>query len=119
LTYSASGCWTDYYELGLLRAKSDANLLDPKVWTKSKTPVLTESPEAHAYGTGHNGFFKSPDGTQDWIIYHANNESGQGCGDHRNPRAQPITWNADGTPNFGRPVAIGVPIPAPSGENKE
>jgi GH43 family beta-xylosidase len=116
LTYSASGCWTDYYELGLLRAKADANLLDPSAWTKSKTPVLTESAEGHAYGTGHNGFFKSADGTQDWIINHANNESGQGCGDRRNPRAQPISWNPDGTPNFGRPVGIGVAIPRPSGD---
>jgi GH43 family beta-xylosidase len=114
LVYSASGCWTDYYELGMLRASADSNLLDPRSWTKSPHPVLTESPEAHAFGPGHNGFFKSPDGTQDWVIYHANSESGQGCGNHRSPRAQPITWNADGTPNFGRPVPVGVPIPSPS-----
>ena len=56
------------------------------------------SPDAHAYGAGHNSFFQSPDGTQDWILYHANSEPGQGCGSHRAPRAQPFTWKPDGLP---------------------
>jgi len=116
LIYSASGCWTNFYELGMAVASAGSDLLDPSSWKKSPLPVFWESPEAHAFGTGHNGFFKSPDGKQDWIIYHANSEPNQGCGAHRSPRAQPFTWNPDGTPNFGRPVPVGVPIPAPSGE---
>jgi GH43 family beta-xylosidase len=35
---------------------------------------------------------------------------------NRSTRAQKFTWNADGTPNFGVPIGLGVPIPAPSGE---
>src|SRR5258708_6156184 len=35
------------------------------------------------------------------ILYHANSKPGRGCGWHRAPRAQPFTWNVDGTPNFG------------------
>ncbi|WP_030438051.1 hypothetical protein [Actinoplanes subtropicus] len=31
-------------------------------------------------------------------------------------RAQKFTWNADGTPNFGSPVGLGVALPVPSGE---
>jgi GH43 family beta-xylosidase len=38
------------------------------------------------------------------------------CKDNRSPRAQKFTWNADGTPNFGEPVSINVPIKKPSGE---
>ncbi len=116
LIYSASACWTNYYELGMLSASASSDLLNPASWKKSPVPVFWESPQAYAYGTGHNGFFRSPDGKQDWIIYHANSQSNQGCGAERSPRAQPFTWNADGTPNFGRPVPTGVPIPAPSGE---
>jgi len=116
LIYSAGGCWTDYYELGILTASASSDLLNPASWTKSPVPVFWESPKAHAFGTGHNGFFQSPDGKQDWIIYHANPEPHQGCGALRSPRAQPFTWNPDGTPNFGRPVPVGVAIPAPSGE---
>lgn len=116
LVYSASACWTDYYELGMITANSKSNLLRPSSWKKSKQPVFWQSPEAHAFGTGHNTFFKSPDGTQDWIMYHANPEPGQGCGKHRAPRAQPFHWNADGTPNFGRPIPLGTSLPRPSGE---
>lgn len=116
LIYSASGCWTNFYELGMMTASVSSDLLKPSSWRKEPLPVFWESPEAHAYGTGHNGFFKSPDGKQDWIIYHANSEPNQGCGKNRAPRAQPFTWNADGTPHFGRPVPLGKSIPAPSGE---
>jgi GH43 family beta-xylosidase len=116
LIYSASGCWTNLYELGMMTASVSSDLLKPSSWRKEPLPVFWESPEAHAYGTGHNGFFKSPDGKQNWIIYHANSEPNQGCGKNRAPRAQPFTWNADGTPHFGRPVPLGKSIPAPSGE---
>jgi GH43 family beta-xylosidase len=116
LIYSASGCWTNFYELGMASTSASSNLLKSSSWQKTALPVFWESPSAHAYGTGHNGFFKSPDGKEDWIIYHANSEPNQGCGGKRSPRAQPFTWKADGTPDFGRPVPIGKAIPAPSGE---
>ncbi len=116
LVYSAGGCWTDYYGLGMLTASETSDLLDPSSWKKSSVPVFWQSPAAHAYGTGHNSFFKSPDGTQDWILYHANPEPNQGCGGRRSPRAQPFTWKPDGTPDFGRPLPVGSPIPSPSGE---
>ncbi len=116
LTYSASGCWTNYYELGLLSAKAGSNLLDAASWTKSDEPVFRQDPAAHAFGTGHNGFFQSPDGKESWIIYHANPEKDEGCGNLRSPRAQPFTWSAEGMPEFGKPVPVGKAIPAPSGE---
>ena len=114
LVYSASGCWTDYYELGMLRASADSDLLDPSSWHKYDHPVFWQSPSAMAYATGHNSFFTSPDGRQDWILYHANPAPDEGCGDDRAPRAQPFTWNPDGTPDFGRPVPLSQPLPWPS-----
>ena len=116
LIYSASGCWTDYYELGMLHAAANADLLNPRSWTKSRKPVFHEAADADTFATGHNGFFKSPDGKQDWIIYHANPGPNQGCGQRRQPRAQQFTWNADGSPNFGIAVPVGIAIPRPSGE---
>ncbi|GGG96958.1 family 43 glycosylhydrolase [Silvibacterium dinghuense] len=115
LIYSASGCWTNYYELGMLTAEKSSDLLDPKSWKKSPKPVFWQSPEAQAFGTGHNTFFQSPDGRQDWILYHANAGVNQSCGGDRSPRAQPFTWNADGTPDFGRPIPLDQPIQKPSG----
>jgi GH43 family beta-xylosidase len=116
LVYSASHCSTDDYTLGLLSCSITADPMVPASWTKKQTPVFVKNAANHAYGPGHNGFFKSKDGTQDWIIYHANSNPGEGCGDRRNPRMQPFTWNTDDTPNFGDPVNISTPITKPSGE---
>ena len=117
LIYSASGCWTDFYALGMLTAKTNSNLLDPRSWTKSAEPVFKKSEENGVYAPGHNSFFKSPDGTEDWIIYHANSKPGQGCGGFRSPRMQKFSWNKDGTPNFGIPVKENTPLPIPSQHN--
>ena len=113
VVFSASGCWTPFYELGAVRASAGADLLKAKSWKKIDHPLFQQDPKAGVYGTGHNGFFKSLDGKQDWIIYHANDEASQGCGGSRSPRIQPFTWNADGTPNFGAPIAPGVKIAKP------
>lgn len=115
IVYSASGCWTDDYTLGILTASADADLMNPASWVKSQQPVFSKNPEGHVFGPGHNSFFKSPDGTEDWIIYHANPEAGQGCGNNRSARMQPFTWNDDG-PVFGMPVSLDTPISVPSGE---
>ncbi|MBO9618066.1 MAG: glycoside hydrolase family 43 protein [Niabella sp.] len=114
IVYSASGCWTDFYCLGMLAAKNDKDLLTPANWIKSKEPVFKAAPEKGVFAPGHNSFFKSPDGKEDWILYHANAAPGQGCGGHRSPRAQRFNWNKDGTPDFGEPVAAGEPLPEPA-----
>jgi GH43 family beta-xylosidase len=113
LIYSASGCWTDYYALGMLSTTTNSNLLDPASWKKSAEPVFKQSPENEVYAPGHNSFFRSPNGKEDWILYHANSKPGQGCGKDRSPRAQKFTWNQDGSPNFGIPVKAGVVIAVP------
>ena len=116
LIYSASGCWTDDYALGMLTLKDGGNPLVAADWVKHPQPVFVKKPENKAYGPGHNAFFKSADNTQDWIIYHANNNSGDGCSEKRNIRMQRFTWNADGTPNFGIPVTPGMKLDKPGGE---
>jgi len=115
LIYSASGCWTDFYALGMLTANSNANIMDPASWKKSSEPVFKQSTTNGVYAPGHNSFFKSADGKEDYILYHANAKPGQGCGSFRSPRAQKFTWNADGSPNFGVPVKEGEKLNVPSG----
>jgi GH43 family beta-xylosidase len=117
LIYSASGCWTDFYALGMLTASSNSDLLDSRSWKKSAKPVFKKSVKNGVYAPGHNSFFKSPDGREDWILYHANSKPGQGCGGYRSPRMQKFTWNKNGTPNFGEPVKEGVLLIIPS-QNK-
>lgn len=114
LIYSASGCWTDAYCLGMLTFTGKDNLLDPAAWKKNPLPAFKQKPESGVYAPGHNSFFKSPDGKENWILYHANAASGQGCGRYRTPRAQKFTFNNDGSPNFGEPVKTDLPMQVPS-----
>jgi GH43 family beta-xylosidase len=115
IVYSGSGYWVDGYCLGLLTLAENGDPLNPADWTKKSTPVFSMKAASNAYGTGHNGFFKSPDSTEDWIIYHARNLPNGGDNNARNPRIQKFTWNTDGTPNFGEPVPINTPLIRPSG----
>ncbi|MBP1963371.1 family 43 glycosylhydrolase [Paenibacillus aceris] len=109
IVYSASGSWTDDYTLGML-SNTDGNVLNPASWSKSG-PVFSKVPTA--YGPGHNTFTTSPDGKEDWIVYHADQFSGGSWG-NRSVRAQKFTWNEDGTPNFGTPAAYGASMEEPS-----
>lgn len=116
LIYSASYCATDLYALGQLSADTTSNLLNAASWTKSPTPVFGPYASGSTYGVGHNGFFKSVSGTENWIIYHANPAPGQGCADFRSIRMQPFTFKADGSPDFGSPDPAATYIKRPAGE---
>jgi GH43 family beta-xylosidase len=115
IVYSASHCSTPDYKLGMLEYVG-GDPLSSGSWRKFPNPVFQRSNAAGVFGPGHNGFFVSPDGTEDWIVYHANSSAGAGCDMNRSTRAQRFTWNADGTPNFGTPVSLGSPLAVPSGE---
>ena len=119
IIYSASGCWTPYYALGRLTADRNSNLMDPTSWTKAPQPVFQQSAKSGVYGTGHPCFFKSPDGTEDWMLYHANDDPADGCSNRRSPRAQRIHWTEDDLPLFGKPLPTSEPIVKPSGTLRE
>ncbi|MFF8030732.1 MULTISPECIES: family 43 glycosylhydrolase [unclassified Streptomyces] len=115
LVYSASGCWTPDYKLGQLTL-TGPDPLSASSWTKKSTPVFQRSDGNGVYGPGHNGFFTSPDGSENWIVYHANDSASEGCDNGRTARAQKFTWNSDGSPDFGTPVRLGASRAGPSGE---
>lgn len=95
--------------MGLLTADAKANLLDSTSWNKSADPVFASSAANGQYGPGHNSYTTTPNGKTDVLIYHARNYRDiKGDSLHnpdRNARAQVINWRADGTPDFGAPVA--------------
>ncbi|HEX8363049.1 MAG TPA: glycoside hydrolase family 43 protein [Longimicrobium sp.] len=112
IVYSTRESWTPAYRLGQLRLNSrTADPMQRSSWTKSG-PVFAAA--NGVYGPGHNGFTKSPDGTEDWIIYHAKVDTGPNW--NRVIRMQRFTWKPDGSPDFGEPVASGVALRVPSGE---
>ena len=110
MTFSASATDANY-AVGLLTASAGSNLLSPSSWTKGSQPVLRSNDATSQYGPGHNSFTVSEDGQSDILVYHARpyrDISGDPLYDpNRHTRLQKLYWNADGTPNFGIPVANG------------
>ena len=114
IIYSGAGSWTPYYSLGMLALEAGADPLDASKWHKSEQPLMRMDEAAGVYGTGHNSFTVSPDGKEDWIVYHATINATDGWG-NRKARAQRIVWKEDGTPEFGSPLSLDTPIEVPTG----
>lgn len=89
--------------------------MDPKAWEKDNAGcVFYQNPEQEAFGVGHASFVKSPDGKEDWIVYHGMRDPTNGWS-ARTIRTQRFGWNEDGSPNFPRP-GYG-PFAVPSGQS--
>ncbi|KAI0125045.1 glycosyl hydrolase family 43 protein [Xylariales sp. AK1849] len=114
ISYSASYCWTPDYCLGLLTWDGSTAPTSASAWSKSSGCVLSSA--NGNYGTGHNGFFSSPDGTQTWLTYAATDSSAGACDDTRYTMVQLMGSHSDGSPNFGEPVAFSHTYSEPSGE---
>lgn len=111
IVYSCRESWTVAYRLGILRLKErDAPLLSASSWSETG-PVFTGPT-----GTGHCSFTVSPDGKEEWIIYHSKKDSAEGW--KRDVRMQPFGWRDDGYPDFGTAVQQGSRLKRPSGETK-
>lgn len=117
LFYSAGGCWTDGYSIGALWMEQGKDPLQTDSWQRlENNPLFTSNPSGNTFGPGHNSFFKSLDGEEDWIFYHANPRSDLGCADDRSARIQKIAWDSEGFPLLGIPAPLATDLEKPGGE---
>jgi GH43 family beta-xylosidase len=111
LTYSASATDANYC-LGMVTASASSNLMRADSWTKSRDPVFSSNAKTNQWGPGHNSFTVSEDGQSDIMVYHDRGYrdiKGDPLDDpNRRTRVQKLYWKADGTPDFGIPVADGT-----------
>jgi GH43 family beta-xylosidase len=118
LLYSAGGYNKDNYGVGGLKLTGG----DPTraaSWTKLPGPLFRGLPSAHVWCAGVASPFPAPDGRETWFVYSDYNAYDYAKDFGAGPRtimAQPLTWNADNTPDLGVPIAPGRPLPLPSGE---
>ncbi|MEU4485744.1 glycoside hydrolase family 43 protein [Streptomyces purpurascens] len=115
MTYSTCDTGKPDYQVWMMSLRDGADPLVPGNWTQHSGPVFSRADDRGVYGPGHHAFFRSPDGTEDWIVYHAKTTSTNTYTD-RTTRAQKITWNADGSPDLGRPLALGATQDLPAGD---
>ena len=116
IIYSANGCWSNRYALGVLEYKG-GDMCAPESWVKHPEPLLTYG--NGVYGPGHAAFFRSPDGSEVWCAYHGMRQSN----DTVTPMAryfniQKVEFDETGYPVMGQPVGYETPITPPSGELK-
>ena len=114
IIYSANGCWSDDYCLGVLEYIG-GELCDAKSWIKHPKPLFVKG--NGVYGVGHASFFVSPDDSEVWCAYH--------CLLKSNPERektdrfvciQKISFDESDYPVLGAPIGIGKEIESPSGE---
>ncbi len=110
--YSCSGSWETTYKLGQLSIREGKDPMNPDNWVKKDSPVFQGTDTVH--GVGHCCFTKSPDGTEDWMVYHS--KIGTSPGWQRNVRIEKFGWNGDGSPCFPVPTTEGTVLEKPSGE---
>ncbi len=102
LTFSASDTSAAYC-VGMLSASADADLLDPRSWTKYRQPVLSTCEEKGIYGPGHNSFTVDEEG-RPVMVFHA--RSGAGTTGNplfdgaRHAMLMHVKFHEDGTPYF-------------------
>lgn len=114
LIYSASGCWSEFYCLGMVeftgRDFSADCVMDPGNWKKAQKPIFSAA--NGVYGVGHCSFFRSPGGSETWIAYHGMHTPDAGE-KGRYMYAQPISFDKNGLPAPGRPLSRDTRIPLP------
>lgn len=91
LVYSASGSWDNDYALGLMTLDVADDPLEKANWQKKPEPIFQQTNTV--YGPGHNGFAKSKDGSEDWMIYHAARWDHSGW--ERSIRLQKFGWDQE------------------------
>ncbi len=88
----------DLYDVGVLRAKSGADLLRQENWTWIPYPLLTKESVPGEYGPGHNNFVKDPDTGDDLMVYHAIPHDAQDRTLQRQPGIRRVHWAKSGLP---------------------
>lgn len=116
IVYSASGSWSDYYCLGCLTLKNDADPMQKDSWMKVDQPIFQKN-NSTTYSTGHACFTTSPDGTENYLVYHATRTAGDGW-NGRGVRTQRVYWNEDGSPYLGTAIEYDGKVNWPSGTMK-
>ena len=114
IIYSANGCWSDDYCLGVLE-HTGGSLCDASNWKKHPHPLFVHG--NGLYGPGHASFFKSHDGKEVWCAYHGMKEHNENCTiAPRYFNIQRVFFDETGYPAMDLPTGYEVDIEYPSGE---
>ncbi len=116
IIYSANGCWSDDYCLGVLEYLG-GDICDKNNWKKHIEPLFKKGNDV--YGVGHASFFASPDNKEVWCAYHALAQSNPSLEEtKRCTSVQKISFDENDFPVMGEPIRVNEEMNPPSGEIK-
>lgn len=116
IIYSANGCWSDDYCLGVLEYLG-GDICDKNNWKKHPEPLFKKGNDV--YGVGHASFFNSPDNKEVWCAYHALAQSNPSLEEtKRCTSVQKISFDENDFPVMGEPIRVNEEMNPPSGEIK-
>lgn len=98
IVFSVNGAASEDRSLAMLELVGN-DPMSRDSWVKTG-PVFTKTTEV--FGPSNAVFVKSPDETEDWMVYH--HQRFQGSGFERDISIQPFEFDRDGFPDFGSPV---------------
>lgn len=114
IIYSANGCWSDDYCLGVLE-HTGGSLCDAANWKKHPTPLFTHGNDV--FGPGHASFFSSPDESELWCAYHGMREHNETVTPApRYFHIQRVRFDDSGFPVMDPPAGYEAEMPVPAGE---
>ena len=88
----------DLYDVGLLHAKSGADLMRPSAWSHLGYPLLTKESVPGEFGPGHNNFVVDDETGDTMMIYHAVPHDEQDRSLNRQPYVRRVHWSKTGLP---------------------
>lgn len=115
--YSANSAGSPDYCLAALCCEDPSRILDRSAWKKIPYPLFKGNDSI--IGPGHASITTSPDGTEDWLVFHSksNLESIWPECWNRVVNIQKYTWDEETClPIFGEAIPHGVPQALPSGQ---
>lgn len=115
MIYSACDTGKPDYQLWMKSIAPGADPLVAANWKQHAAPIMVRNDAMGIWGPGHNGFFKSPDGKEDWIVYHAKNTAAYTY-EGRTTRIDKVSWTAEGLPSLAPVAATGAARAVPSGD---
>ena len=115
MTYSIGDTEKPDHQLWMMSLANNADPLSAANWQQHSGAVFSHNDSMGVYGPDHHAYFKSPDGTEEWMVSHAKSTSQYTYTD-RTSQAQKIGRSADGSPNPGTPLAMGATQNLPSGD---
>lgn len=119
ILYSANSAGSPDYCLAALCCKNPSRILERDSWEKLSYPLFKA--KGNIIGPGHASFTTSPDGSEDWLVYHSKSNhltDWPACW-NRVVNIQKFTWDEENAlPIFGDPIPFGIPQSLPSGQQE-